>query len=319
MVKLSDLFDVRYGQSLELNRLKLLSLADGGIPFVSRKMGDNGIAAYVEPICEIAVAPAGELTCALSGNGVLSTFLQEAPYYTAYHVARLSPLLDMTREQLLYYCTCIAANRFRYSYGRQANRTLKSLPVPSFDEIPDYVSNANVARFTGANAPQCGAGIPVLTIARWKSFKLGDIFDIRKGQRLTKADMLPGSTPYVGASDTANGVTAKVGQKAIHEGGTISVSYNGSVAEAFYQPEPYWATDDVNVLYPKVCKLTPATALFLCTIIRLEKYRFNYGRKWHLDRMRESIIKLPATKKGVPDWCYMARYIETLPYSTQIS
>jgi hypothetical protein len=130
--------------------------------------------------------------------------------------------------------------------------------------------------------------------------------------------MVPGDVPYIGASDAYNGLTARIGQAPIHKGGTISVSYNGSVAEAFYQPSPYWATDDVNVLYPKGFKLSPATALFICTVIRLEKYRYNYGRKWHLERMKESIIRLPVLKDGTPDWGYMANFIQSLPYSSQI-
>jgi hypothetical protein len=80
MQKLSELFEVRYGNSLELNRLVTTS-PDRGIPFVSRKMGDNGIAAYVKRIPEIEPNPDGELTTALSGNGVLSTFIQDKPYY----------------------------------------------------------------------------------------------------------------------------------------------------------------------------------------------------------------------------------------------
>ncbi|MDR2173471.1 MAG: N-6 DNA methylase [Burkholderiales bacterium] len=152
----------------------------------------------------------------------------------------------------------------------------------------------------------------------WQEFKLSKLFVIKKGKRLTKADQTDGTTPYIGAIDSNNGVSGYIGQAPIHEGGTISVSYNGSVAEAFYQPVPYWATDDVNVLYPKGFKLTPATALFICTVIRLEKYRFNYGRKWHLERMKESVIKLPAIKSGEPDWAYMENYIKTLPYSSQI-
>ena len=153
----------------------------------------------------------------------------------------------------------------------------------------------------------------------WKAFKLSDLFEIKKGKRLTKADQTEGNTPYIGAIDSNNGVSGYIGQRPIHKGGTISVSYNGSVAEAFYQPKPYWATDDVNVLYPKGFKLTPATALFICTVIRLEKYRFNYGRKWHLDRMRETVIKLPVTKSGELDLAGMENYIKILPYSSQIN
>jgi len=80
----------------------------------------------------------------------------------------------------------------------------------------------------------------------------------------------------------------------------------------------YWATDDVNVLYPKGFALMPATALFICTIIRMEKYRFNYGRKWHLERMREAVIKLPVTTAGTPDWAFMEAFIKALPYSSQV-
>ncbi|MDK9443046.1 restriction endonuclease subunit S [Pectobacterium atrosepticum] len=141
-VPVNSLFDVRYGHSLELNRLDLLSRRDGGIPFVSRKMGGNGISSYVAPIDSIPPAPAGELTCALSGNGVLSTFYQETPFYTGFHVACLRPLFEMSREELLYYCSCIWQNRNKFSYGRQANRTLKDLLVPSRDSVPHWVYGA---------------------------------------------------------------------------------------------------------------------------------------------------------------------------------
>lgn len=318
MKPLSNLFDVVYGHSLELNRLRLLSKTDGGVAFVSRKMGDNGISAYVAPIESVAPAPAGELSCAMSGNGVLSTFLQEEPYYTGFHVARLKPLVQLTREQLLFYCYCIVSNRYRFSYGRQANRTLKNILVPTPDELPDYVNQADIGRFDGCNSPVNEDTLDPLDVLNWKGFTLQELFTIRKGQRLTKANMLPGRIPYVGASDTSNGVTAHIGQNPIHKGGTISVSYNGSVAEAFYQPVDYWATDDVNVLYPKGFALTPATALFICTVIRMEKYRFNYGRKWHLERMREAVIKLPVTTAGTPDWALMETFIKALPYSSQV-
>ena len=318
MIPVSKLFNVYYGHSLELNRLEKMSRKEGGIAFVSRKMGDNGISAYVAPIPNIAPSPAGLLTCALGGNGVMSTFLQEEPFYSGRDVALLQPIVNMAKQQLLFYCFCLLSNRYRFSYGRQANRTLKNILVPSLEEIPIYVSQTDINRYEGCDNTATIIPPAALALRKWKSFNLASLFDILKGQRLTKANMLPGELPYIGASDTSNGVTARIGQLAIHDGGTISVSYNGSVAEAFYQPVPYWATDDVNVLYPKGFKLTPAIALFICTIIRMEKYRFNYGRKWHLERMRESVIKLPVTKSGEPDWAYMESYIKSLPYSSQI-
>lgn len=150
----------------------------------------------------------------------------------------------------------------------------------------------------------------MIDTSKWNSFKIGDLFLIKKGKRLTKEDQVSGKTPYIGAVDSNNGLTNYIEQSPIHEGNTISLSYNGSVGEAFYQEHPFWATDDVNVLYPKF-NLTRNIALFICPILRLEKYRFAYGRKWTLEKMNESIIRLP-TKNGNPDWQFMEDYIEKI-------
>ncbi|MBI4645869.1 MAG: N-6 DNA methylase [Bacteroidia bacterium] len=149
----------------------------------------------------------------------------------------------------------------------------------------------------------------------WNYFKLSNdcLFEIKKGKRLTQADMEAGETYFIGSSDSNNGLTGKVGQDAIFKGNTITVNYDGSVAEAYYQPFEYWALDSVNVFYPKF-ELNPFIALFITTIIRLEKYRFNYGRKWGLERMKESVIKLP-TKDGKPDFEFMEKYIKSIRIS----
>lgn len=318
MPKISDLFTLDYGHSLELNRLEQSTAADA-VNFVGRAAKNNGVTARVSPIHGLPPSPAGSITVALNGQGGAGVaFLQPFPFYSGFHIMVLNPKQPMTEQEKLWWVTCITANRFRFGFGRQANRTLKDLNLPEPEDMPDWVDATDPDCYKGAQLPASKEFIALPDVSSWESFVLSKLFDIRKGLRLTKANMLPGSLPYVGASDTGNGVTARIGQTPIHEGGTISVSYNGSVAEAFYQPEPYWATDDVNVLYPKGFNLTPETALFICTLIRLEKYRFNYGRKWHLERMRDSTIKLPVTAAGMPDWAFMEQYIKTLPYSSQL-
>jgi hypothetical protein len=137
-VALDTIFDMRYGHGLDLVSLERAGL--DGVRFVSRTTRNNGVAAYVKPIDGLKPYNAGELTCALNGEGgVLYTFLQDEPFYTAYHVASLRPKMPMTTEELLFYCVCIRANRFRYSFGRQANRTLRSIRVPSRSSIPVWV------------------------------------------------------------------------------------------------------------------------------------------------------------------------------------
>lgn len=153
-----------------------------------------------------------------------------------------------------------------------------------------------------------------LDTSNWCRFVLGSLFEVKKGKRLTSEQQTDGSTPYIGAIDSNNGVANHIGQTPIHEGNTISLSYNGSIAEAFYQPEPFWATDDVNVLYmrPEVGVLTPAVGLFLCTILRLEKYRYSYGRKWTKEVMESTVIRLPVTDGGKPDWQWIESFVKSL-------
>ncbi|MCD1653564.1 restriction endonuclease subunit S [Treponema zuelzerae] len=137
-VRLSEIFDVNYGTSLELNRLDKTTKSNGGIPFISRVMGNNGVSAYVKKISGIDPIQANVLSCALGGN-VLSTFLQEEPFYSGRDVAYLVPKYDLSKEELLFYCYCIELNKFRFSYGRQANRSLKHLYIPSISSIPEWV------------------------------------------------------------------------------------------------------------------------------------------------------------------------------------
>jgi hypothetical protein len=313
----SDVFDVRYGHSLELNALELSSAKDG-VAFVSRQTGHNGIAAYVAPIGGIDPAPAGEITCALSGNGVLTTCLQERPFYTAFHVAILRPKVALTKQETVFYCLCIQRNRYRFSYGRQANKTLSSLLIPSIEQIPNWVNTTNLGQLDGANKAVSDVPSPKLAPAAWRGFRLDSLFEFKKGRRLTKHAMKDGSTPFIGAIDSNNGHRQYVSASPDHAGNTITVNYNGNgVAEAFYQPTPYFASDDVNVLYPKF-DLNPYRAMFLCAVIRQEKFRYNYGRKWHLERMKETVVRLPATSAKEPDWEFMEGYITSLPYSSSI-
>ena len=149
-----------------------------------------------------------------------------------------------------------------------------------------------------------------MNTSSWKWFRYDEIFDIRKGKRLTKENMTDGDIRYIGAIDSNNGLSAYIGNDShIHQGNTITVSYNGSIGFAFYQDKEFWATDDVNVLYPKFL-LNRYIAIFLCHLIEMEQYRFCYGRKWDLDAMNKSKIKLPVTQEGTPDWKYMEDFIK---------
>lgn len=71
----------------------------------------------------------------------------------------------MSLDMKLYYCLCIEANAFRHStYGREANRTLKNLLLPSIEMIPDWVEGTS-ARAVEELSRDLGAVIGIYTVS----------------------------------------------------------------------------------------------------------------------------------------------------------
>jgi hypothetical protein len=137
MIKVSDLFEVKYGVNLELNALKQIST---GINFVSRTSKNNGVSARVALIDGVEPIAPGTISVA-GGGSVMESFLQTEPYYSGRDLYYLTPKHTLTDSEKLYYCACLRANKYRYNYGRQANRTLKDILIPSPSEIPKWVNN----------------------------------------------------------------------------------------------------------------------------------------------------------------------------------
>jgi hypothetical protein len=96
------------------------------------------------------------------------------------------------------------------------------------------------------------------------------------------------------------------------------VVYNGnSVGWAFYQDEPFFASDDVNVLRPKT-RVSKWSLMFVAGVIKHQRTRYTYGYKWTLERMKVTPIRLPATEEGRPDWAFMDAAMRGLPFSAAI-
>ncbi len=309
-MKVKDLFFLYQGNSFEL--MNIGESRGTGINFVSRTAQNNGVVAEVEQQEDTAPFPAGNITVALGGS-ILSAFVQHKSFYTAFHIMVLEPKKEMSLQEKLYYCMCIKANAYRYAYGRQANKTLKDIKLP--DIIPGWVYATPISPYTTANTNRV---IPLRSVIHWREFELNQLFHFAKGKRLRKEDMLEGDTNYLGAISENNGVRQLIDAPAIFGANCITVNYNGSVGEAFYQSKPFWATDDINVLYARGWTLNKYIALFIATVIKANRYKFSYGRKWTMEKMKSSFIKLPVTPQGSPDFDFMEHYIKSLPYSDRI-
>jgi len=336
IININSIFDISYGNKLDMCQM---TVKKGGIPFVTRTATNNGVGDYVEELDSTKPYPANCLTIALGGS-IGSTFLQKEPFYTSQNVAVMKPKEKLSEGVLLFLATIIEkeCNKRFVAFGRELNKHIKrdftiKLPLNA-DETPDWDKIHKLVNSITPKLPARSRSVWDKTFDKspinkenislkdrpWHWFKLSDdrLFVIKKGKRLTKADMIDGNIRYIGAIDSNNGVSNFIANdEHLHPANTITVSYNGSVAEAFYQEKEFWATDDVNVLYP-LFNLNKFLAMFIITIIRKEKYRYNYGRKWDKELMEKTQIKLPADAIGNPDWQFMEDYIKSLPYSANL-
>ena len=146
----------------------------------------------------------------------------------------------------------------------------------------------------------------------WKEYKFKDIFTIEKGKELV-GDNEDGKTPLISSTESNNGFCAFISNgNLLFDGNKITVASNGSVGSAFYQQQDFYTTTDVNILTLKNHQLNKYIALFFCSIIEFEKYKFGYGRKWNIDKMLNSTFSLPTTPDNQPDWQFMEDFIKKI-------
>lgn len=318
MIRLGDLFQIDKGNGFYLKDMKI----GGDINYISMSGKNNGVSASVHKVDAVEPYSKGLITVAMQGT-VLSTFLQPKDFYTSLHVAVLSPKINMTDREKLFYCLCIESNKFRYSYGRKANKTLKDILVPSPDEIPSWVYEVEIPDYSNVTKPYLDEPTPALNVEEWKEFRLDELFEIEIGRSidLNKLEQSNIGMNYVGRTEENNGVTAIVkrpDEKYVYSGNCITVPMVGNAMKGTYQENEFCCSQNISILRLKGDTLNVFVAIFLITLLKQEIYRYSYGRPLSLKRMKESAIKLPSTPEGNPDWEWMEKYVKTLGWSREV-
>ena len=314
-MKIKDLFIQHQGNGLELINLDISEQSD--INFVSRSAQNNGVVAQVEKVKDIAPFEAGLITVALGGS-VMSSFVQTKPFYTAYHIMVLKPMKQMSLAEKLFYCMCIEKNAYRYSYGRQANKTLKDIDLP--DTIPSWVYTMPVSSITTNNKTESAL---TFDTSKWMYFPIsgkGGIFKIEPCKCSNATQLLEDGNDinYIGAKKDDNGVMRRVKHKEelITKGNCIIFICDGqgSVGYTNYIEDDFIGSTTLSV--GRNAKLNRYNALFLVAVLDRERYRYSFGRKYKTNLSKARVL-LPSID-NTPDWDFMERYIKSLPYGDRI-
>lgn len=233
----------------------------------------------------------------------------------------------------IFICSAIektSKSKASYGYLFNSNRLKNGillLPIgaqgnPNWQFMEDYIKqemkeqSQKVANYYENKLLKLGFEFLDLEV-EWKEFWIEEILSVKSGVRLTKSDQISGKIPFIGASDSSNGITEFVGNtnKSLDKN-VLGVNYNGSVVENFYHSYECIFSDDVKrVKFKNEDCGDEYTYLFLKQVILQQKNKYQYGYKFNAKRMNRQKIILPVDENGQPHWEYMSQFIQKLKIS----
>lgn len=155
-----------------------------------------------------------------------------------------------------------------------------------------------------------------LNISEWGDFRVDTLFPILQTGKANQGMLEDGDDYfYIGAKKDDNGVMLHCAydETLVQKGNCIIFICNGqgSVGFANYMDVDFIGTTDIVAGYNE--RLNCYNGLFIATVLCQERPKYSFGRKWK-NHLRDTVIKLPRTNDGDPDWNYMESYIKSLRY-----
>ena len=167
----------------------------------------------------------------------------------------------------------------------------------------------------------------MIELDNWKEFNVGKLLNPQTTKLSIKNDLDEGKVPFISRTGLNNGVDCyvDVSNDRITKGDCITIGAEGIIA--FYQRYDFATGNKVYTL--RNPKMNEKSALFICTVLNLEIFKYSYGRARVLNKLKDEFIKLPAkvdkndcfvidkdkqfNKEGyIPDWEYMENFIKRL-------
>ena len=151
----------------------------------------------------------------------------------------------------------------------------------------------------------------------WQEFVVEDVFDLQRGHFHSIAALDPGDHITISRIGSDNGFVGMydVPEKAhVLPSGTITVST--VTGDAFVQPVPFIATDNVVLVSPKpeFGDFTPSARMFVARMLNTVKWRYSYGRQCYKGKYSKTKVMLPVTASGGLDFEYMETVVNATPY-----
>ena len=329
--RLGDLFEVL----LAKGDIQPKQISDGDIPLVSAGNEDNGIVAMIDAAGDgvSEMFPAGCISVSMFGRA----FYQTEAFYAVSHgrINVLKPMCQFSYEQGLFITSCLNrafAHKFDYAtMCTQKKLMSEMIHLPATpDGQPDWVymdaymsevlkKEEVFAEHLASLTAEAVADGHKLDTSGWKAFRLGDLFDVVPTKGKNTYGLEDGcDLAYIAASRENNGVNRMIAKDNmadfISAGNCLVFIHIGDAAAGFCH---YVRDDFVGMAgktscgYLKNHVMTETLGLFLAGVIRnVNEGLYSFGESWTGNRLMDTMLPLPVTFDGQPDWAWMEQYIQ---------
>jgi restriction endonuclease S subunit len=326
LFKFSSVFDFERGR-----RLVELDQIEGEVAYISSTKNNNGIASHISPP-EFMKIYTNRMTLSNSGS-VGYLFYHDYKFVASDHCTVIwikDKNVVLTNHIFSYLKPVIEYMRDRYNFGRELKNTRLAkervlLPIdasgePDWEYMESYT--ASLLPDISFESLETDLSLPgEIDINKWKEFSINDVFSEITPGKVNNAALLQDGTdiPYIGAKKKDSGVVRMVADTDDTSIGpciAFICDGDGSVGYTNYVPfDRFLCTVNVRLGYNS--SITHESALFLVTVLDLQRQKYSFGRKWG-SRLDKTVIKLPVDSNKQPDWKFMEDYIKNTPYSEYI-
>lgn len=307
-----------------------LNQEEGQVPYITRTENVNGINMFItdNQSGKYRKNKGNVITIGLDTQTV---FYQSADFFTGQNIQILYNN-NIVKYNAIFIITLMRNQIKKFNWGGNGatlgrlKRSKILLPVnidgdPDYDYMEAYVKEQEEVKkkeyfdyIKDILANLKYKKIPALAEKEWKDFYISDIFNISAGKRLVSNNMVAGTTPFIGAIDSGNGITNYVSNtnESIDKN-VLGVNYNGNgMVISFYHPYECIFTDDVKRFHLKEIEDNMFVLLFFKVVILQQKSKYNYGYKFNGNRMKRQKILVPISNKKQPDYDYMEQFIKNI-------
>lgn len=351
-------------KALNKDDLQIATNEKSGIRYITRT-GENNGCEFLAELSSVDSCFIQEGNAITIGDTTATCFYQSEEFITGDHMVVIRA--DWLDEILaLYVVTILNKEQYKYSYGRaflidRIKNTLIKLPiilnddgtiyndtskkysddgyVPDWQWMENYIKSLHHKPLTTKNKTD---DVLLFNVNEWQEFRFGNLIsNINKSKALNKDDLIETnnkkhSIRYITRTGENNGCEllvdiSTVDKTYIQDKNAISIG--DTTATCFYQDKDFITGDHMVIVRAEW--LNKPLGLYVTSILNKEQYKYSYGRAFLMDRIKDTIIKLPIVRNSdklpvideskryseqgyLPDWQWMEKYMKSLPYGDRL-